>query len=351
MNTYNLIYHKVVYYLPLTTFLLFSFCFPIQASAQDLGLTKTKLKAKGVKVISNKIEVPIQTKTYEDNTPKEKSEIAREMFTEANKKFESRHLSKAIIGYQKAFSIWNHPRIIFNMGITLSMLSRPLDAAKMFRIVLEYGPDPVGPLRYKEAREKYIELMGILVVMQIGCKQSGFKIHIDGDEIGSCPFKKTVTLTSGRHLVTANKKGFESVNENVVLPQGLVVGKEITLIKLKMSGFKTIKRYSNKWHLGTAIASVVLMGVGSYMVYKGRSDIEALEDEITLLRSTSGTSAFDFDLSKQDKPVMYQNVGTGLFSFGSATAVSAAVLYFMQKKIVAADYEEKAETGKGSVSE
>ncbi|MGM0597693.1 MAG: hypothetical protein ACQES9_11720, partial [Myxococcota bacterium] len=138
----------------------------------NIDLTKN-IKAKGVKVISNKITPPIHSKNYEDTTPFEPSEQARAIFRKANKNFEDRELSEAVSNYKKAYKIWPHPRILFNLGVAYSMLSQTLAAANTFKKVLEYGPDPIGELRYKEARDKYLQLMGTLSVIKIKCKQSG----------------------------------------------------------------------------------------------------------------------------------------------------------------------------------
>ncbi len=309
---------------------------PVAAQEKvELPDTKAKTNAQGVTVVTQSIVLPTQTQNFEDVTPKAEAEKARALFTEANAKFEDRQLPEALELYQKAYAMWPHPRITFNMGVTLAMMSRPLEAANMFKIVLEFGPDPVEMHRYKEAQEKYLELMGSLSVLNVKCTQEGTKVYVDGGLLAMCPFQKNVTLTGGRHLITANQDGYIPLSEDIFLPPGVVAEKSISLNKFEQGiRYKTVERYSVKWPIISAVAAAVLMGSGGYMIYSGRSQIDELQSEINDIVALQGTRPFDFDMSREDKPVMLQNIGSGLISVGVTSLVTAAVLYFYQKKTV-----------------
>jgi len=301
----------------------------------DLPDAKPVVNAQGVTVVTQSIVLPTQTQNFEDVTPKADAEKARALFTEANAEFEDRKLAEALELYQKAYALWPHPRIIFNMGVTLAMMSRPLEAANMFKMVLENGPDPVEMHRYKEAQEKYLELMGTLSVLNVKCTQEGTKVYIDGALLAMCPFAKGVTLTGGRHLVTANQDGYIPLSEDIFLPPGVVAEKSIELNKFEQGiRYKTVERYSMRWPIVAGVAAALLLGSGGYMIYSGREQIDELQAEIDDIVATSGTRPFDWDLSREDKPVLMQNVGSGLVSVGATALVTAAVLYFYQKKTV-----------------
>ncbi len=315
-----------------------SFPFAGRALAQEkieIPDTKTQVNAQGVKVVTQSIVLPTQTQTYEEVTPKDKAEQARTLFHEANAKFEDRQLAEALELYEKAYALWPHPRIVFNMGVTLAMMSRPLEAANMFKIVLEYGPDPVEMHRYKEAQEKYLELMGTLSILNVQCTQAGVKVYVDGTLAAECPSQKSVTLTGGRHLVTANLEGYIPLSEDIFLPPGVVAEKIVELKKFQQGiRYKTVERYSIRWPIIAAAAAVVMMGSGGYLIYSGRQEIEDLQTEIDGIVAQQGTKPFEFDLSRQDAPVMKQNVGSGLVGVGVTSLVTATVLYFLQKKTV-----------------
>jgi len=301
----------------------------------DLPDSKSQATAQGVTVVTSSIVLPTQTQNFEDVTPKAEAEKARALFAEANAEFEDRKLAEALELYQKAYALWPHPRIVFNMGVTMAMMSRPLEAANMFKIVLEYGPDPVEMHRYKEAQEKYLELMGTLSVLNVKCTQEGTKIYVDGALLAMCPFQKNVTLMGGRHLITANQDGYIPLSEDIFVPPGVVAEKSVQLNKFEQGiRYKTVERYSVKWPIISAVAAAVLMGSGGFMIYSGREQIDELQAEIDQTVSEVGTRPFAFDLSREDKPVMLQNVGSGLISVGVTSLVTAAVLYFYQKKTV-----------------
>ena len=88
-----------------------------------------------------KVEIPKQSRTYTEQTPKPDRERARKLFSAGNKAFEQRQVDRALHLYRKAYAIWPHPRILFNQAVSLGFLGRPLESARTFRKVLEYDPD------------------------------------------------------------------------------------------------------------------------------------------------------------------------------------------------------------------
>jgi tetratricopeptide (TPR) repeat protein len=339
---------KLRFTLPLILTLLF----PTILSAQviDVG-THTKKKAKGVTLLSSKLEPPMQIRTYEDKTNKEDSDKARIVFRKANKQFESRDLASAITNYRKAYKIWDHPRILFNMGITLALMSRPLEASKIFKVVLEYGAEPVEALRYKEAKEKWIELMGTLAVVKIKCSQSKIKVHIDGDLVATCPADKTITLNSGRHLVTAARPGYIGQNIDIFLPRGVLAERIIKLKRFEQGvRYKTVRRIPLKWTIIGASAAAILLAGGSYGIYKGQSDIDRILDENAAQIQLHPNETFNYNDADEKTAITYQNVGASIVGVGVGAAITAALLYIFKDKQVPITYavEEETETVKTS---
>ncbi|PKN47715.1 MAG: hypothetical protein CVU59_01830 [Deltaproteobacteria bacterium HGW-Deltaproteobacteria-17] len=99
-------------------------------------------------------------------------------------------------------------------------------------------------------------------------------------------------------------------------------------------GLGEADRYSPRWPVATAVAGALLLGVGGVMVHTGRSQIEELEQDIDANVSQQGTRPFDWDASRDDRPVFLQNVGSGLIGAGVIALVTAAMMYFHQKKPV-----------------
>jgi len=100
-------------------------------------------------------------------------------------------------------------------------------------------------------------------------------------------------------------------------------------------GLGEVDRYSTRWPIASAVAGALLLGVGGFMVHTGRSEIEDLQNEFDSNVIMQGTQPFDWDSSREDKPLFMQNMGSGLIGAGVITLVTAAVLYFYQKRTIA----------------
>ncbi|MBU1219943.1 tetratricopeptide repeat protein [Myxococcota bacterium] len=338
-----------------SSILIIAILIPGFVSAQDTDVsieTAGTVKAKGVKVVSNKIEAPLQSKNFVDQTTNENAEKAREIFKRANKNFEDRNLPVALNLYKQAYKQWPHPRIVFNMGVTLSMMSRPREAALMFKKVLELGPDPVEGARYKEAKEKYMELMGTLAIVRFRAEQQGVQVYVDGNIIGTGPFTKEIILTSGRHLVTANLTGHVGLNEDIQIPAGVVAERAISLKKFEpIVKYKKVKRFGNLWPILTGVSSALILGGGGTLIYQGRSEIDDLQSEYNDLLLQSLGQPVEFDISRQDSPIMKQNVGNVLVGVGIAGIVATAVLFIIQEKQVQYTVTPDSNTESSSASE
>ncbi|MDY0004982.1 MAG: PEGA domain-containing protein, partial [Polyangia bacterium] len=153
------------------------------------------------------VEIPKVTRTYAENTSPADRERARKLFTEGNKAFEQRQVDRALQLYEQAYAIWPHPRVLFNKAVSLGFLGRPLESAVTFKEVLEYGPDPISELRYKQAVERYLELMGQLATLVVNCSDVGAKLFVNGVPVGEAPLSKKVTLGPGTHMITASLAG------------------------------------------------------------------------------------------------------------------------------------------------
>ncbi len=321
---------------------------PSLAHAQSLDMVDvpnlnvqapTQLKPKGVTVIQNKIEPVTQIRTYEDNVTRENMDKSRALFKRANSMFEKRELRQALELYKKAYSMWPHPRILFNMGVTLALMGRPLEAALMFKKVLEYGPDPVTPIRYKEARDKYLELMGTLAILEVKCSQEGAQVFVDGMNLGVCPFTKRITLTAGRHLVTAKKSGFVPFNRDIVLPASVIAGIDIHLSEVTKSlKLKKVERYPISWALTSAIGGIVLLAAGSGMVYYGRSEIDAILMDVNNFTSINGNKvSFQddvYDEVREERAITMQKIGLAMLGVGTVALLTSGYFYLFRYKLV-----------------
>ena len=111
--------------------------------------------------------VPKQTRTYKEVTPQAKRDQARKLFAEANRRFEQRQVDEAVNLYRRAYALWPHPRILYNIATSMGYLNQPLESARLLKKVLEYGPGPIGKDRYRQTMDRYMQLMGQLAVLRV----------------------------------------------------------------------------------------------------------------------------------------------------------------------------------------
>lgn len=290
------------------------------------------------------VEIPKVTRSYVEKTSAADRERARKLFTQGNKAFEQRQVDRALKLYEEAYDIWPHPRVLFNKAVSLGFLGRPLESAVTFKEVLEYGPDPISELRYKQAVERYMELMGQLASLVVNCSDVGAKLFVNGVPIGVAPMSKKVTLGPGTHMITANLSGKVPYSAQVRLNPG-----ELKRVTVSMEAFsdvvryKTVSRYSYWIPTAVTVAAVALGGAGAGLMVKGRSDID------TLIRTVNGwpdkTVANPFDDAARDSGVNMQKTGLALVGVGGVTAATAVILWILQRKKVRYTVEASSKGG------
>ncbi len=280
--------------------------------------------------------MPRQTKVYVERTPPENQETARKIFHRANEMFEKQRVDEALRLYRKAYKLWPHPRILFNIAVSLGMLAQPLESAQAFRKVLEYGPDPITPERYKQAQERYKELVGQLAQIRVVCPEPGARVFVDGQFVGKGPLDNVVTIGPGMHLVSASKKGKVPFTKQVSLNPGYRA-----TIKIKLQAFdvmvqwRSVPRYHWGLPAGMTALTVALAASGLGLLLKGRSDIDDIMASIDEQQRLSGPSIpFTYDVGKEDRAITMQIAGQVLLGLAGATAVASTVLWIVRKKKV-----------------
>lgn len=283
-----------------------------------------------------KVELPKQTRTYEEKTEKAQRERARKIFKAGNKAFEQRQVDRALKHYQQAYALWPHPRVLFNMAVSLGFLGRPLASAKTFKRVLEYGPEPISKLRYKQAAERYLELMGQLANIVIQCSDAGAKLYVNGEPIGEAPLNKKITVGPGTHMITANLQGKVPYSAQVRLAPG-----QLKRVNVNLQEFSDMVRYRmvNRYHwavpASVTAAAVALAAGGMGILFSGRNTVDDIQGQVNQTIQQQGTSVpFTYNTGREDNAIGLQKGGWGLIGVASVAAGTAIVLWILRKKRV-----------------
>jgi hypothetical protein len=333
--------------------LLTAVCLFLLSVASARGQEKPKTPetdTKKIKVEKGKrtpVELPEQDRVYREKTSPEDQEQARKVFHLANQRFEQRRHDEALKLYRKAYGLWPHPRILFNIAVCLGFLSQPLESAETFKQVLRYGPEPINPERYKQASERYAELMGQLAQLRVICEEQGTKVFVNGKAIGVAPLNKKVTLGPGTHLVTANREGKVPYNAQVRLEPG-----SHSKVRINLQAFtemvKEVDRYH--WAVPTSVTATAgaLLATGAGLLLKGQADIETLQNDVQETIDQQGTGlTFTYDTGMEDRAIKMQIAGQVLMGVAGAAAVAATVLWLVRKKRVNVASAKGAKKAKG----
>lgn len=298
-----------------------------------------------------RFQLPPRDKAYVETTPEPRQVEADKIFQQGNRRFEKRQLDDAIRLYQKAYALWPHPIILFNMAINLGFLSNPLGAARMFRKVLAYRPGPISPERYQEAAEQYRKLMRQLSTLRVVCQDPGAEVFVDGKSFGKAPIDKTVTLLPGRHMVAARQKDKVPYSAELSLKPGhhgqlnVALQAFVDVVKTRV-----VTRYH--WWIPAAASAVaaVAAAAGAGIWTDGRSTIGDLKRaQLAALTDSEGVP-ITYDRAAERDAKGLQVGGQVLVGVAVTATAAAVVLWILRKKREKFTVEMKATPGGGGVS-
>lgn len=109
--------------------------------------------------------------------------------------------------------------------------------------------------------------------------------------------------------------------------------------KARTVGTPTLYRVKNRYHwaVPTALSAAagIFLGIGVGILFKGRSDIKDLRNDVNDFVRQYGTSVpYTYPEGKRDKAVNMQIAGYALMGVAAGTAVTGAVLWLVRRKLV-----------------
>ncbi len=307
-------------------------------SAGTVGADTTGEAEEKPVVETTKFTVPLppQDKQYQEETPEDIREKARAIFHRANERFEQRRHDDALQDYEQAYSMWPHPRVLFNIAVTLGYLARPLESAEKFREVLRYGPEPITPERYRQATDRYMELMGQLAQILIVSNDNGARVFVNGRPIGTAPLEQAVTLGPGTHMISATLSGKIPYSEQIRLEPGTRARIEIVMTDFAdVVRYKTVNRYHWALPASVTLAAGGLLASGIALVVQGRQHIDDIQSDIDRQILEFGRARpFTYDTNLERRAINQQIAGQVLMGASGAVAVTATILWIVRKKRV-----------------
>jgi hypothetical protein len=264
---------------------------------------------------------------------------AFEIFKDGNALFEEAKYSDALVQYEKAIKLWDHPSIEYNLAICLFNIRQPLEAWDHLSKALQYGDAPLGKRLFAEAMTYQTLLESSLAQLDVSTEQDGVTIQVDGRDLMTGPGDKSIHMLAGSHQLVATLDGYKTESRALDLPAGKLTKETIELqedkvqVKVKVEHINYERRWSwwVPWSVMGGSVAVALIGTGVYL--DGRSGINSYDDALAK-QCPSGCRPQDIPTALTQKEQSAQRegqIGIGLWSAAAVVGVAAGAMAVLNR--------------------
>jgi tetratricopeptide (TPR) repeat protein len=281
-----------------------------------LGLTLAPLPAAG--------EEP-----WEAGVVDSQKDHANALYEAGNQLFAQDALEPALDKYRAALALWSHPRIRFNLAVTLIRLDRPLEAAEELDHALRFGAKPFEKEIYQQALGYQALLKGRIGYIEARCDQQRAQIFLDGQPWFACPGAQTQRVLSGPHTVVGELRGYISDGAStVVVPGGGMIKHEVKLKPIESAVSVELQYPLPRWvPITVAITGGVIALTGAGVYLAGENQMREFDDNFSKAYPMGGSLASDPQLREQhDRAKLKGDIGLGMMIAGGAVFVGGIVM-------------------------
>lgn len=117
--------------------------------------------------------------------------------------------------FLQAYEQSKNPRILYNVGVMEKNLGRYAAAIEWWQRELAEGRGILSPEEEQELGASIQGLQKFVMTIAIDVSEPGAKVFVDGDEIGTSPLAKPISVAIGSHNIRATKPGFADAHAHV----------------------------------------------------------------------------------------------------------------------------------------
>jgi len=252
---------------------------------------------------------------------------AKELFARANKLVRARKYAAAIEAFKKAYALWTHPTILYNMALAYAFSGRHVEAATQARLYLKKHPLSPGKKLPRVLRKSLARTA--LLVVQLPDDQAA--IYVDGRYAGRG--RAEVVVLPGRRAIDVRVKDRVIAHKIIMVDAGKEKTWELADIpkprpRLRprprevpslgrrdpRPGPVTDKRRGIHWAYFTVAASLTVASLAGAVAFS------------VLTKSAYDDNVADPSPSSKDRGERLQNTANALWGVTAATAVTATLL-------------------------
>ncbi len=233
--------------------------------------------------------------------------------------FEEGHYDAALQEFERAYELAPTYKILYNMGRIQREQKNYAAALRSYTRYLREGGSNIAPERRAEIHQELAVLKPRVAEITVKVNVDGANVYaddipvcaatIESSCVGVSPLRQPLMVNSGRHKITATKKGY--------LPQTAivsVVGSDTTEVRLDLPSLEVKILKTNPWTIPTIAAwsATGLSLIGASVT--GVLAINAQEDQAALLKRPGDPVATRRALDEaRDKTVTFAGVSDALF--------------------------------------
>ena len=286
------------------------------------------MRAIAIVIVLALVRVAAAEPEWARGVPAETQKQANALFAEANQLFAQQAHAPALEKYQAALKLWDHPLIRFNMAVTLIRLDRILEAADNLDRALRFKEAPFASKElYQQALDYQALLRGRVGTVEVKCDQGAARVSLDGAPWFACPGVQQKRVLAGEHAVVAEKQGYMTRSERLVVAGGATASADLRLVPIERA-VKLEYKYP-RWVPWTIAASGAALGVGGVAVWlAGKSQMDRFQADFALacqMGCKPDLSDQPGLASERDSAKLKGAIGMGMMIGGGAVAVGGVL--------------------------
>ncbi len=141
-------------------------------------------------------------------------------FDLGNQLYEEGRYDDALVEYDKAYTLSNNWKILYNRGQVLVMLRRDPEAIEAFEQYLARGGHDVPDERRKDVENDLEKLRQRLAKVTLTGAPAGLEVLVDGRASGTTPLKGPIVVGAGKHGIALRRAGNVVFVKDVLIAAG-----------------------------------------------------------------------------------------------------------------------------------
>jgi hypothetical protein len=233
---------------------------------------------------------------------------------------------QAVMWYEEALSLWENPRIRWNLALVTTDMGQYLRAHEHLERALAWGPEAFDePDWEKFTQMRQTLLREHLAVVEARCDQPDAEIALDGKPWFRGPGAARQVVLPGEHVLTARKPGYFPQARSIVLPAGT---QGAVTVSMSVDGILEKRRWA-PWRPWALLGGGVALGLaGAGLEWHAHGQLGKARDELA-------GGCGDQVSCDPATPISYRlglwehRIATGAMATAGAIAAAGLVLVFL----------------------